>query len=119
MREQLEKIEEERLKFTATFSRFGLKNGYRGPEKTVLLKDVKDAEGNILTDHLWFSYTKGFAKLNLQENDEIEFNARCKRYLKGYFGYREDVEKDIEEDFKLSHPSKVKLLNRKTADERN
>ena len=79
------------------------KNGYKGPVPTVLLKDVKNVEGKVLTDHLWFNYTKGFQSLGeLKEGDIVQFNARCKEYEKGYKGYRADVYKPIEIDYKLS-----------------
>jgi hypothetical protein len=110
MREHLEKIENVRDCFTGEFVRFGIKNGYKGPLKTVLLKDIKDKEGNSVCDHLWFNLTLGFENLMLQEGDRIEFNARVKQYVKGYFGYREDVYKPIEQDYKLSHPTKVRKI---------
>ena len=64
MRKALKKIEGIRSTFTGTFVRFGTKNGYKGIEHTVLLKDIKDSNGCIVTDHLWFNLTKGFKALN-------------------------------------------------------
>lgn len=111
MRKELEKIEEVRGTFTGVFVRKGTKNGYMCIEETILLKDVKNSEGKLMTDHLWFNYTKGFQKLGtLKEGDVIQFDARCKSYLKGYKGYRMDVYKPLEWDYKLSHPTKLKKL---------
>lgn len=108
MRKKLRTYEETRGTFTGTFVREGSKNGYKGPERTLLLKDIKDINGNILCDHLWFNYTKGFDKLGkLAEGEVIQFNARCKEYQKGYKGYRDDVYKPLEWDYKLSHPTKI------------
>jgi|ERR1035437_1341536 hypothetical protein len=109
MREKLQQIEEIRTEFSGTFVRFGEKNGYLGPLKTILLKDVKDNDGNMVTDHLWFNFTKGFAKMNLQEDDTVYFNGRVKEYTKGYRGWREGVERNIETDYKLSHPTKISV----------
>ena len=78
-----------------------------GIEYTVLLTDIKDMQGNTITDHLWFNLTKGFEKLNLQENEIIKFDARVKSYMKGHKGYRDDVYKPIEKDYKLSHPTRI------------
>lgn len=109
MREKLREIGcEERHRFTATFSRFGTKNGFKGLVETVLLIDVKDANGNIVTNHLWFNKTKGFASLSLNEGDVVEFTARVDEYTKGYFGRREDVYKPIEKDYRLTYPTNIK-----------
>ncbi len=79
-----------------------------GDERTVLLKDICDAGGVIVCDHLWFNLTKAFALLNLQPGDRVQFDARVKKYVKGYFGRRDDVfDKPAEVDYKLSHPTKV------------
>ena len=111
MREKLAVKNNERLKFTGTFERYGSKKGWGGKMlKTILLKDLLDSDGGPACDHLWFSLTKAFAALGLQPGDRVEFFARVKRYTKGYYGYREDVYKPIETDYKLSHPTKVKKI---------
>lgn len=111
MRKELEKIENYRGIFTGTFVRYGLKRGWNGIAKeTILLLDIKDDKGNILSDHLWFNLTKGFSALDLKVNDRVQFEARVTKYLKGYFGYRDDVYKPVEIDYKLSYPTKLKLL---------
>lgn len=108
MRNNLTEYTETRGTFKGVFVRKGTKNGYKGPEETLLLKDITDQCDKKLTDHLWFNYTKGFEKLGeLKEGDLIQFNARCKEYEKGYKGYRYDVYKPIELDYKLSHPTKI------------
>lgn len=110
MRKELKKIDGVRATFQGTFVRFGEKNGWHGPEKTVLLENVKNEEGLIVTQHLWFNLTKGFQKLNLNPGDVVQFDARVAKYEKGYKGYREDVYKSVQTDYKLSHPSKLKKI---------
>ena len=114
MRHKLAEREGVRDTFHGTFVRFGWKSGYRGHDtKTVLLKDVGDENGKPVADHLWFNLTKGFAECDLQEGDRIEFDARVAGYLKGYLGRRDDVlDRPVEEDYKLSHPTKVGVLTR-------
>lgn len=64
-----------------------------------------------MTDHLWFNYTKGFKGLGeLKIGDVIQFNARVKKYYKGYFGYLEDVPRSQQRDYKLSHPTKISVI---------
>ncbi|MGO9387796.1 MAG: hypothetical protein ACLPWD_07100 [Methanobacterium sp.] len=89
--------------FIGTFERMGSKNGWFN-QRTVLLKDIKNNEGKIITDHLWFNLTKGFQKLHLREGDIIQFDARVKAYVKGY----NKIDKKI--DYKLSYPTKLKKL---------
>ena len=100
-----------RRRFTGTFVRMGTKHGWKGcVENTILLKDIKDSFGKIVCDHLWFNLTKEFGSLTLKEGTVVSFDARVKSYYKGYQGYREDVDKPVEMDFKLSHPTKVQVV---------
>ena len=105
------KLNGERRRFVGVFVRLGTKNGWKGRTlTTVLLKDIKDANGRLICDHLWFNLTKEFGSLTLKEGTVIGFDARVKCYYKGYQGYREDVDKPVEMDFKLSHPTKVQVV---------
>lgn len=112
MRSKLKQIgSEERQYFTATFERFGKKNGYMGQVETVLLINVMDESGKILTDHLWFNMTKGFKALNLEKGDKISFMGRVQKYQKGYFGYRKDVYLPPSTDYKISRLTQIKKLS--------
>lgn len=108
MREKLKEINDVRATFTGTFARLGTKSSFGHPKQTVLLTDVKDSAGKIITDHLWLNLTKGFASLNLTPGVTIQFDARVKRYTKGYRGYR-DPDSPIETDYKLSHPTNLSV----------
>lgn len=114
MRTELKKLNRQRMAFTGKFERFGTKTGWCGKsEETVLLIDIRDVEGNLITEHLWFNLTKGFQKLNLEPGDKVKFQARVKRYEKGYKGYRLEVwiNSSVEIDYKLSHPSSIRKVN--------
>ena len=114
--ERNEKISEDiRATYSGTFKRFGSKNGYKGLIETVLLLDIKNSTGDIIADHLWFNKTKGFSSLNLQEGDVVQFDARVKEYIKGYFGYDfiMQLENPPLKDYKLSHPTKLKIISKK------
>lgn len=87
MREELRTIgSKERHVFTATFVRFGFRNGYIGSVKTMLLQDVT-LDSKIVSDHLWFDLTKGFSGADLSPGDVVEFCARVSAYEKGYKGH--------------------------------
>lgn len=117
VREKLRERDGLRSHFIGTFERFGTKSGYKGRiEQTVLLINVKDAQGEVVTDHLWFNLTQGFATLNLQPGDEVSFDARVQPYVKGYQGRRDDVyDRPVERDYKLSFPTRVRIANRARA----
>lgn len=116
MRKELEKINSERTRFAAIFVRYGAKPGWTGyPIKTILLKNVNNGE-SMVTDHIWFTMTKGFEALGeLKEGDHIEFSARVKEYAKGYVNTREDID-ESEIDYKLSHPTKIIALGNNLPD---
>jgi hypothetical protein len=101
-----------RKKFTAIYSRMGKKVNYKGySEETILLKNIIDVETNkVVTDHVWFSYTKGFEKLALTEGVTIEFEARVKEYKKGYVNKLYKINNSAT-DYKLSHPTKIKIIS--------
>lgn len=111
MRKTLGKDEGNRKRFRALFVKTGKKTGYTGySEETILLQNVRDVlTGLVVADHLWFAYTKGFQGLALTPGCEIEFDARVREYTKGYVNKRAGVDQR-RKDYKLSNPTKIKLL---------
>jgi superfamily I DNA and/or RNA helicase len=111
MRKALSERNGIRKKFIAVFSRFGKKVNYSGySEPTILLTNITDAETKTLvTDHLWFSLTKGFEKAGLTEGVTIEFEARVKEYTKGYVNRQLGLN-EKKKDFKLSHPTNIRII---------
>jgi hypothetical protein len=112
MRHELAKLYGKRCCFQGVFVRFGKKTAYKGkPLTTLLLKNIIDITSQkLIADHVWFTLGKRFERLQLQENDVIQFQARVTKYLKGYRGRREDVDSCIEQDYRLSFPTKLKKL---------
>jgi hypothetical protein len=111
MRKELAKDSGVRKKFRAVFIRVGKKTSFKGySEETILLKNIVDVETDkIVTDHIWFNFTKGFEKLSLAEGVVLEFEARVKEYKKGYVNSRYKINTSTT-DYKLSHPTKIKCL---------
>ena len=112
MRKALAKENGLRKKFTAIFSRIGKKVNYKGyTEETILVTNIIDVDTNkVVSDHVWFSYTKGFEKLELTEGIQLEFEARIKKYRKGYVNARYQINKSLI-DYKLSHPTRIKKVD--------
>ncbi|GHN00447.1 hypothetical protein WSM22_19360 [Cytophagales bacterium WSM2-2] len=111
MRKELAAEKGNRKKFRAIFSRIGKKKNYKGySEDTILLKNIVDLETNkVMTDHVWFSFTKGFEQASLKEGDSLEFEARIKEYRKGYVNKSYKIN-NSSTDYKLSHPTKIKKI---------
>ena len=108
MRKVLAQKDGERRKFSGVFSRYGSKINYHGhSEETVLLTNVIDLEtGEVVADHIWFAYTMGFQKARLSPGDQITFEARVKKYAKGYVNRKLKIN-ERRNDYKLSHPTKI------------
>jgi len=110
MRKLLKQQEGRRGEFRGNVAQFGTKSAFRGPDLlTMMLKDVKDETGQIVTDHLWMTVGKQLSQLSVQVGEEIVFVARVTRYEKGYKGFREDVfAAPPSTDYRLSYPTKVR-----------
>ncbi len=111
MRKELANKEGERRSFRATFARFGSKQGYQGhKEETILLKDIVDLSSNkVIADHAWFSLTKSFERLKLNPGTQVTFDARIKKYNKGYVNKRYGID-NRKKDYRLSHPTNVSTV---------
>jgi hypothetical protein len=111
MRTALQKIDDERGSFTGIFAKYGLKTNFKGPStSTILLVNIRDDKGATVCDHLWFNLTKGFENTGaLVKGDIIGFDARVKRYRKGYVNQRIKVDQSTF-DYKLSHPTRIRKV---------
>jgi hypothetical protein len=99
--------------YTGEFVRTGSKPGYISGVHTVLLKDITDDTGQIVTDHQWFNMTKGFEQADLKLGDFVEFRATVKKYIKGYKGRREYIfYKPTKADHMLSRPTNIRKLDK-------
>ena len=121
MREQLLNLgSDKRYTFIGIFERTGFKREYVNNSKsmwvddydgiykpTLLLTNVRLKEsGELVTDHLWFNYTKQFVKLGeLKHGDILQFNGRVALYKKGMAG-------SFEKDYKIERPTKITLLKK-------
>ena len=84
-RQELQNRDGTRFRCRATVDRFGTKSAFQGPPiPTILLRNVTDEAGTLLTDHLWFTCGRWSADLAIGDN--FEFDARVAEYTKGYQG---------------------------------
>ena len=114
MREKLGEAEGERRTFTGTFVRVGSKPGLSyGPEPTFLLSNVRDGEGNFITDHLWLNQTAGFKSLGyLDKGDVIQFDGRVTEYGKDLRFDDDGHCRYHRVDYGITRPTKFKIVRK-------
>ncbi len=95
----------QRATYQGRVAGFGSKPAYRGnPRPTMLLVDVRDAAGRVVTDHLWFTIGQRLAALQLAVGDQVQFDARVTTYAKSYKG-RQQGGKPVALGYRLSYPT--------------
>jgi hypothetical protein len=112
MKEELKKLEGKKLKYKATFSRFG-KKMHHSEEQTVLLKDVY--HGSILVaDHIWADYSPDLLVLQhisrLSEGVILEFMAVARPYQKDRQFRATGLTHNLEMDSALTEIEKVTII---------
>lgn len=108
MREKLENIgSEKRFEYTGIFQKFGIKSGYKSSLPTFVVTNVKDSNGQLITDHLWLNFTTMFNQFGwLRPGDTIKFSGRVDTYYKGH--------RKNQLDYRLTYPSKVSVIRNGT-----
>lgn len=111
MRKELQKKDEQRLKFTAVFGRYGSKINWNGySETTLLLTELRYEDGSPAAAHIWLTETKGLRELGpFKQGQQLEFEARIGEYEKGY-KYRGKALTPTKVDFKLNRVTKVRKV---------
>lgn len=99
MREKLQALEGIRSIFTGEYIKVSGKKEHSGTGPAVLLRNIKDQNGLLITDHIWMNYSHVIQVLQLQEGEQIIFQARVGKYRKGKYGQFED--------YKLYYPSNI------------
>ena len=104
-----------RMTFHGTFEKIGYRNGFAGPEKRVVLKNLKDERGRVLVDKISIAYTKGFEDLGVVDDGAtLSFKARVKEKIKE--GCSLDSERPVYWQFILANPTGIKVIAVKEAD---
>ena len=112
MRTTFQGLAGKRVKFTATFWKYGVfrKNGCVG--RTILLMDIRDLNRRKLADHIWINYTAAFdAYGEFHQGDQVSFDAAVSEYTKGYFGnnIEDRIRRPFQIDYRLKYPHNVAL----------
>lgn len=96
---------------TGKFDYLGNRKSYYGRYiPTALVQNIRDTDGNLLKDHLWFKNAKPFKYL--KNNTTISFKAKVTGYMKGYNNDPNEPSKLIIE-YQLTDVSNVKILDKK------
>ena len=111
MREALAALNGQRMTFTATFDRFGLRPHFGDIYlQTVLLQDVTTADGTPAASHVWLPCGERLGALDLHHGDKLTFQARVTPYHKGQVYRRKNGKlKRIVSflDYKLAYPTRI------------
>jgi len=107
---ELEKREGERDVYRGVFERFGSKQGFRGTQETLLLRNIVDADGKAVCDNLQFNLTTAFAALHLQFGDTVEFRARSEPIVKSEIRWKGVETPKISVDYRLTRPTRVRKV---------
>ncbi len=113
MRESLKKLNGERKTFIGTFEQYSSRKYSVAYRKTALIKNIKDINGKFISDHAWVACNENFNDIgNLTKGDVIQFNAKIKEYIKGYWDLREEINiiKPYEKDYKFDELKKVRII---------
>jgi len=93
IRKEIKKIDGKRNKFTGTYV------CTKSSGRWILLYNICDNEGNLLSDHMWMRKGSNIKKLDLNEGYILEFTARAGEY-----------KKRTGKDFCLKRPTNVKII---------
>jgi hypothetical protein len=116
MRKELKARYGRRGRFHATFKKFGAqRHGEFPPTPTALFLDVRDEDGEVVADHLWFTVGDQLGRLELKPGDEVFFFARVTKYRKRNPDAIDQDDPLWVEDYRLSHPSKISKLGAQPA----
>ncbi|WP_424357128.1 hypothetical protein [Methanocella sp. MCL-LM] len=79
-------IDPEKQTYHAIYRQWGLtRNKYScGYDKTILLVDIKDSNGNLVRGHHWFRSNGYIESLQLQPGDSVKFTAKQVTIENGY-----------------------------------
>ncbi|MDR1857288.1 MAG: AAA family ATPase [Desulfovibrio sp.] len=109
----LASIKNQRGTFCGVFVCYGARPAFKGPDKPmVLLADVRNTKGNIVAERMWLSRTKGFAAVDLQNGDMVQFDALVERNARLYLVYVPGLELPhyVPVDYVLNRPTNILKL---------
>jgi len=112
MRTNLQGLNGKDVDMTAQFSGFSSYRRGRRVFRSALLRSVRSASGQRLTDHVWVNQPWAFEDADVEVGDCISFTGKVQEYVKGYHG--EDVDLRMENpyqiDYLVANPHRIKIL---------
>ncbi len=116
MRERLQQLEGQRVRVQGTFVRYGVRPKFQPLERTLVLNGIRDAETDlVLSDHLWFRFTKAFEQLGeLEQGMRLELEGTVTQYQREPYRGTRRVTRVPESllDYRISRPGNIVIVRR-------
>lgn len=103
MRDELAKRNGLRGLWKATVGGFNERLSHGYVKRMILLVDVRDETGQVVTDHVHFNLEQCWRRF--EPGDVVQFEARVDSYWKGYAD-------DRRRDYKLSRPTNIVCIGK-------
>lgn len=112
MRTELKKLANRRCRFVGTYQATIDHWNWKGEaHDSVLLTNIYDTEGELLTGHTWIQDTFAFGNLRLHKGHRISFIGEVQEYMKGCRGMRRSQNnKKRSVDYTVGHISDVSII---------
>ena len=83
IRQALQKLASQRLRFCSCVTRQGFKTYRSHTAPTLLLTPVWTIDGQFVAGHVWMNLTRALQNLQLRPGDWVAFDARVTAYWRG------------------------------------
>lgn len=116
MRNLLQFLEGNRFIFEGVIQRTGIRSTVDGTEReTVMIKNIKLAnKKTVICDHVWINSSKHLKEAKI--GDVVQFEASVSKYVKGYKGEKNGINRPIKIDYNINKFSHVKVIGKTFAE---
>lgn len=114
MRQELKNMCGEKHTFTGVVTRIGSRRPYNGSRKnlsTMLLREVRNSKGELVSDHLWLDLVPPFVAVHPSYGAIIQFEGVVESYIRGFSSRKRHYNTGkMSLDFTIKHIDKVSIV---------
>lgn len=114
MRTNLQGLVGKKIEIKAQFSGFYSYRRKGKLHRSVLLTNLQNCSGQLLTKHVWINQTMAFEEVYPDNGEWIVFTGEISEYVKGRINgeISERMKKPIRIDYCVKNPREVKIISR-------